>query len=283
MISLIICTRNRGDRLQKSLDTLKGLQAPDQGWELIIINNASTDQTAIVLERFKKDFTGNFTIVNESRKGASFARNSGWMAAKGDIIASTDDDCYPEPDFLRQIERCFNENPRTGFLGGRVLLYDPDDYPITIKTVMEAKKFEPFNYIGAGEVIGANLSFRREALVQVGGYNENFGPGTDFVAEDIEIAMRILYKGWEGLYDPRPVVWHHHGRKEEHEVAKLKKQYRLGNGAYLAKAFLTPNARSVYVKRYFKHTVYRLIKKREFQYHVLYGGFKYIYNRIFRF
>jgi len=233
--------------------------------------------------QFEKDFTGNFSLVNESRKGLSYARNSGWMAARGNIIAFTDDDCYPEPDFLRQIENCFKEYPKTGFLGGRVLLYDPDDYPITIKTGMKVKKFKPFNYIDPGQVIGANLSFRREALVQVDGFDVNFGAGTDFPAEDIEIVMRILFEGWEGLYDPRPVIWHHHGRKEKHQVAKLRKQYLLGKGAYLAKAFLTPNTRSVYLKRYFKKTLNLLIKKRVFHYHEFYGAFRYIYKRIFSF
>src|SRR3981081_3315791 len=129
-LSIVICTRNRASQLAESLQSFTRLQYPAR-WELVIVDNGSRDETQNVIQNYRESLPVKTVI--EARAGASRARNRGWKMSQGEIVAFTDDDCYPAGDFLYSIIRCFEENPRLGFIGGRILLHDPEDYPITIQ------------------------------------------------------------------------------------------------------------------------------------------------------
>jgi GT2 family glycosyltransferase len=181
----------------------------------------------------------------------SRARNRGWKAAHGEIIAFTDDDCYPDPKFLQTIVDCFEEDLRIGFIGGRILLYDSTDYRITLQESEERQEISPGSFINAGLIQGANFACRRKAIESVDGFDELFGAGTRFPCEDIDIIARISSVGWFGAYDPRPLVYHHHRRKTELEAAQLMIQYDRGRGAYYAKCLTNASLRNVYLKNLF--------------------------------
>jgi hypothetical protein len=87
---------------------------------------------------------------------------------------------------------CLSKDPRLGFVGGRILLYDPSDRRITIQESLEPQSFLPGSFIHPGAIHGANLAFRRAALTEVGGYDPWFGPGALFVAEELELLARIF-------------------------------------------------------------------------------------------
>ncbi|MEJ2040566.1 MAG: glycosyltransferase family 2 protein, partial [Desulfosarcinaceae bacterium] len=140
--------------------------------------------------------------------------------------------------FLVSVARCFEVNERIGFVGGRVLLYDPTDYRITIQEQTRRQLLKPKSFVPAGFIHGANLSFRRTALEAVGGFDGRLGHGTPFACEDVDIQARILANGWYGAFDPRPVVYHHHGRKTEADAKRLTKVYDYGRGAYYVKCLL---------------------------------------------
>jgi glycosyltransferase involved in cell wall biosynthesis len=128
-LSLVICTRNRAPQLAESLQSLTRLQC-QLPWELVVVDNGSTDETRGVIKNHGKDLL--LKTVIEPQAGLGRARNQGWSVAQGDIVVFTDDDCYPADDFLSSVVRCFEEDPSLGFIGGRILLYDPEDYRITI-------------------------------------------------------------------------------------------------------------------------------------------------------
>src|ERR1700745_59447 len=129
-LSLVICTRNRASQLAESLRSWTRLHylVP---WELVIVDNGSKDETQDVIKNYRDSLL--LKNVIEPQAGASRARNRGWQMSQGDIVAFTDADCYPADDFLYSVIRCFEEKPRLGFIGGRILLHDPQDYPITIQ------------------------------------------------------------------------------------------------------------------------------------------------------
>jgi glycosyltransferase involved in cell wall biosynthesis len=207
-------------------------------WELVVVDNGCSDETSKHLEKFAQNFRGYLTVVRESKPGLGRARNAGWRAARASIVAFTDDDCYPASDYLLRIQSAFTDSS-IGFVGGRVLLHDEADAPITIKTVMEDQYAEPGDFIPAGWIHGANMAFRREALVRIAGFDELLGAGTPFPCEDVDAMLRALASGWRGKYDFRPVVFHHHGRKPgTARLTQLLKSYAFARGSCYMKCLL---------------------------------------------
>lgn len=248
-ISLVVCTKDRAEQLKQCLTSISNIRFPS-AWELIVVNNASTDHTDAVLENFSARTHLAFQKVYEPALGSGCAKNTGWNLAAGEFIAFIDDDCYPHEDFLSEIVRCL-ERSSCGFVGGRVLLFDPTDYPITIQTSLARREYDAYGFIGAGEIHGANFAFRKQALQDVEGFDPWFGAGTLYPCEDVDILARILAAGWSGLYDPGPVVYHHHRRKMD-AVPRLIKQYDRGRGAYYAKCMLNKTLRRQYRSEWFK-------------------------------
>jgi glycosyltransferase involved in cell wall biosynthesis len=252
-LSVVVCTRNRASQLRACLDSIGGLSVAVP-WELVVVDNGSTDETADVLRRFGRVFLHPLTVVEEPHPGLGRARNRGWRATAGELIAFTDDDCYPADDYLSQIVACF-EDSRLGFVGGRVLLFDPTDFPMTIQELDHRVEIDPKTFIRAGLIHGANFAFRREVLEAIGGFDDGFGAGTPFCCEDVDALARAAASGWRGAYDPRPLVYHHHRRKTRDEAMRLKRAYDVGRGVYYVKSILDPVMRW----RYFRSWLRRIV------------------------
>jgi glycosyltransferase involved in cell wall biosynthesis len=234
-LSLIICTRNRCEQLVRCFETVQRIEF-EQPWELIVVNNGSTDATAIVIQEFIK--TASFPVrqVLEPKPGLANARNAGVATASGEILVFTDDDCYPASDFLSRVWSAFRD-PSLGYVTGRILLHDPADLPIAIQDFDIPVTFRGKSFIHPGGVQGANMAFHREVLGKIGGFDPLFGAGSLFPAEDLDAASRASAAGWKGQYCPDIVVRHHHGRKAS-DAALMWKSYGLGIGACYMKLLL---------------------------------------------
>ena len=252
-ISLIICTKDRYPQLARCLDSVQSIRF-DRPWELIIVDNASTDDTAEGVRDFIAATDVRAMYLFEPKQGKCHGLNSALEIASGQILAFTDDDCYPAPDFLSQVWSAF-EDPSVGYIGGRVMLHDPTDYPMTINESMMPLTFPAGSFVCAGSIQGANMAFRRRVLLDIGGFDPLFGPGALLPAgEEIEAVGRASAMGWKGEYHPEIVVRHHHGRKAADTVG-LWKSYAIGRGAYHMKLLLKGHqflwfARSVYQLRW---------------------------------
>lgn len=247
--SFVVCTRNRCRKLRVMLAKIEQITPPSD-WEMIVVNNGSTDDTEAVVKSFIRKTGLPLMLVNEPNPGSGRARNAGVQACSGEIVVCTDDDCYPAEDFLLRAAEIFQEE-EVGFAGGRVLLYDPSDYPITIQERAEYARIRPGEFIPAGFIHGANMAFRRSAFESVNGFDVRLGAGTPFAAEDVDIMARISAKGWVGIYDPAMLVYHHHGRKTVAEARALDKFYDIGRGAYFVRCLLNPSLRNVYARNWY--------------------------------
>jgi GT2 family glycosyltransferase len=217
---------------------------------LLVVDNGSSDATPRVLAGFAASFRGTVRTLVEAKPGLARARNTGWIAAAGHIVVFTDDDCYPQPDYVDQILACFDEKP-VAFIGGRVLLHDPEDAPITIQLLDRRIDLPAHSFVAPGLIHGANFAFRREALQAIGGFDERLGAGTKlFSAEDTDALARASARGFSGAYDPRPVVYHHHRRRNSAEVQDMRKAYTIGGGAYWLKCSLNPRVGYKYFLRW---------------------------------
>lgn len=239
MISLVICTRNRAAALERCLGYVAALSYAG-AWELVVVDNGSTDATAEVVAAFARRANFPVRAVTQPIKGLSNARNAGVESAAGDIVMFTDDDCYVAPDLLDAVAAAFAD-PSVGFATGRVTLFDPADAEVTINESTTPLRFAPRRFLPAGAVKGANLAFRRAALADIAergvAFDPLFGSGALFPAEDADAAQRAALAGWAGVYDPALVVAHHHGRKPG-DLAPLHRDYDVGRGAFHAKLLL---------------------------------------------
>jgi hypothetical protein len=274
-LSLIICTRNRCGQLVRCFETIQRLKF-ERPWELIIVDNGSTDATAVVIQEFVKAAPFPIFYVSQPKLGLGSARNAGLVAASGEILAFTDDDCYPAPDFLSHVWSAF-EDPSLGYVTGRILLHDSADLPIGTNASAEPVTFRRKSFINPGGVQGANMAFRREVLDEIGGFDPLFGAGALFPAEDLDAASRASAAGWNGQYCPDVVVHHHHGRRAP-DSARMWKSYGLGIGACYMKLFLRGPER-VRLLRFVCYVHRRDKSPRGFIFWEAVGAVKYAYVR----
>ena len=236
-VSAIICTRNRAASLKRCLEAMQALDLAGADFELLIIDNGSSDATRDTADAFIAVAPFAARYLFEPRRGLSHARNTGIRAARGDILLFTDDDCYVRPDWVRQAIAAFGPDLRQ-VIGGRVDLFDKDHLSITIKTDPEPEKMASFVRLH-GFVIGANMAIGRPVHEEIGVFDTRLGAGTLLrAAEDTEIVYRAFKAGVPVRYEPAIAVEHDHGRTTEKEGRSLMFGYRMGDGALALKYFL---------------------------------------------
>ena len=214
-------------------------------WELVLVDNGSSDDTAERVRALASQVQAPVTMVDEPRPGLGRARNAGVRRARGSILVFTDDDCYPAPDYLDRIADAFADSA-LDYLGGRILLHDSSDYPITIRVDPLPTAIPPRSVVPAGLIQGANMAFRRGVLERLGGFDDELGPGTRFCNDDVDAVARASAAGFTGSYLPEPTVYHHHRRRGQADVDALSRTYDRGRGAYYAKCILDlPTRRGV--------------------------------------
>lgn len=218
-ISVLICTRNRPEQLERCLRSLQSLSPFPH--EIIVIDNApSSDATQQLVAKIPE-----VKYVLEPRPGLSIARNTGIRKSTGNIIAFTDDDVIVHPDWITRITQGF-QGDRVIAITGLILPAELENEaqlifqkghtgfgwgyrPITFDTQFfeDMKPYAvPVWRIGAG----ANMAFRREIFDKIGLFDERLGAGASGCSEDSEIWYRILAEKWFCRYEPTVVVYHYH-------------------------------------------------------------------------
>jgi glycosyltransferase involved in cell wall biosynthesis len=257
-VSVVIATKNRAISLRRCLNAL-ALVKTTIPWELVIVDNGSTDGTRRLLEDLTQSGIGTASAVktvHEPIAGAGRAKNTGLKIAQGEFVSFIDDDCYVSSGYIDRIVALF-DSPEIGYGGGKVVLHDPiADYPITIQLSDEMLTVPPKSYVETGLILGANMAFRRVVLDQIHGFDPNFGPGNKYVGDDPDIQARASFAGWHGKYDPSLVVEHHHGR-DAAAAERLERVYHLSTGAYFAKFLLRRDTRHEFAR----HIYWRFRRK----------------------
>ncbi len=235
-VSLITCAYNAEARLDAFFFYVEALR-PSCRWEVVLIDNRSTDRTRAMMQDFARRVPFPVRVVRADQPGAGAARNEGMQHARGEVFCFTDDDCYVGPDLLDVGMRVF-QDPGVGYAGGRILLYDPEDYPLTVNYQTVPESWGHDRLLRPGMIQGANMMFRASALRKVGGFDPDFGAGAPYTCEELEPVIRMQADGWIGRHVPEAVVQHHHGRKQA-DALKLNRNYQIGTGACYAKILCT--------------------------------------------
>ncbi len=216
-VSAIICTHNRESYLGAAIDSLLNQDFDPDAYEVIVVDNASTDGTkAVVDQRLPHP---RLRYIYETTLGLSVARNTGANAAQGEILAYLDDDAEASPQWLSALCQVYEQNEKIAIAGGKVTLIWPPG-------VTPPKWISPDLAGGLGaydlgdELIniqnpgltprGLNYSLRRSFLNAIGGFDTSLGRvGKNLLSnEELHMTQLALEQGWQVVYVPTALAAH---------------------------------------------------------------------------
>jgi glycosyltransferase involved in cell wall biosynthesis len=257
--SVVLCTHNRASRLSRALGSLSDLDLPaGLDWELIVVDNNSTDDTRAIVERVAAESRLPCRYLFEAHPGKSFALNAGVAQALGQVLIFTDDDVTFDPGWLRALLAAFDASDYAG-VGGQIVPVWPgppprwysETGPYRLRAAVVRYQFD-----AAGPVslppYGANMAYRREMFERYGLFRTDIGPGPLGVmrGEDSEFGLRVLAGGERVVYVPSAIVYH----PVEPERMQLRyfEHFYYGVGRMQVRAFPLPpgTARWLGIPRY---------------------------------
>lgn len=182
-VSVIVCTYNRDQYIRKTLECLRNQTRQPDEFEVLVINNNSTDQTAAVCSAFLEEHNlDHFHYYVEESQGHTFARNRGISEAKGNILAFIDDDAFVYSDYITGIISSFQNYPDAVALGGKIMpIYESGQAPkwmskFLLPLVAALDMGEQVKPFRKGKFpIGANMAFRKNVFEKYGLFDVRLG------------------------------------------------------------------------------------------------------------
>lgn len=246
-VSVIIATYNGADRIGPTLESISTQKIVGFPVELIVVDNASDDDTAEKIRKKLDCFPENIEtlIFTETTKGQAYARKSGLEAAQYEYIIYCDDDNRLSPDYLSTVFEIFESKENVGVVGGIGLLESDIEIPVWFESVQSAYAVGP-QASASGDVTarkylwGAGMAVRRSVLqlcyrkypsLLSGRSGKQLGSG-----DDEEICRWFILEGWRLWYDERLKYWHYipQGRMNREYHEGLISGFRESKGALLA-------------------------------------------------
>jgi cellulose synthase/poly-beta-1,6-N-acetylglucosamine synthase-like glycosyltransferase len=207
--SIVINTYDRALYLDDAIRGVLQLDYPD--FELIVVNGPSTDRTEEVLARWE----GRIKAARCDEANLSVSRNVGIGQAAGDIVAFLDDDAVPHPQWLKRLAPHYAQE-RVGAIGGftvdntgmrwqvRKTLCDRFGNAHSVDDLFDER---PLNFAGTPfypSLLGTNSSFRREALLAIGGFDHSFA----YLLDETDVCLRLVDAHWQVVYEREALVFH---------------------------------------------------------------------------
>ncbi len=217
-LDVVIPTYNRSDLLPQCLRSLAAATVPSGlTVGVAVVDNNSTDDTASVVESWKKNFSGSLSYLFEKRQGRSAALNKGITGTKGDLIGFIDDDEEVDKNWYNAIYDAFSDS-ELDFIGGPYIPkweadvppWLPQDHEGVIGLVDAGPDVIAYNENYPGILMGGNAVIRRSTLEKVGLYMTALGRrGSRLLAgEDEDMYRRLLASGAKGRYLPHLKIYH---------------------------------------------------------------------------
>jgi len=214
LVSVIIPTYHDWSRLQLCLAAVAEQTYPSEQLEVIVVNNDPADSPSDL------EFPGNWFLLSEPKKGSYAARNRGIFAARGEIVAFTDSDCIPYPDWIEQAVNALQAGANR--VAGRVELFFQSSKLTAAEVYEKAFAFDQEKNARTGGSITANMITWRKNFEKIGFFNDGLQSGGDN-----EWGWRAQAKGINIVYAPSVVV-RHPARHSLQEL--LKKEKRVVGG-----------------------------------------------------
>lgn len=237
-LSVVVCTYNRSALLKACLSSLVNQTTDKSKYEIIIVDNNSTDETQEIMRHFCKSFS-NIKLVSEYQQGLSSARNKGWIHASGKYIAFIDDDAIASSVWCEKILSSFlTVTPKPVSVGGPIYPYYEtkppkwfcDDFEIRSWGASPGFLVPPRAFNGFS---GSNMAFEKRVLQEVGGFNPKFGMKGDemFFGEETELFRRIHANEPYFWYDPEIKVYHFTPQRNTRLSYRMIRSIRMGQSS----------------------------------------------------
>jgi glucosyl-dolichyl phosphate glucuronosyltransferase len=216
-VSVVVATRDRCNYLRLCLDALAQQTAGFETFEVIVVDNGSADETAEVVRGFCGQGR-NVSYVREERAGLSFARNTGVRQSRAEIVAFTDDDAVPDPQWIERIAARYESlDDKVAVLGGEVRPIWEASRPdwltnSLLRPLSAGLLWSPTARTLRGEewLVEVNIAYRKARLIEFGGFAENLGRvGDVLLSGEGCINLLMARAGLHVFYDPNILVGHH--------------------------------------------------------------------------
>jgi len=212
MISVIVPAYNEATNIAHCLQALSGQTYPREQFEIIVVNDGSTDATPEIAAGF-----AGVRVISQANQGPAAARNHGVREARGEIVLFTDADCRPRPDWVAQMVQPFQENPDIVAVKGA---YETGQRNWTSRFVQlefedRYDRLRKSAFIDFVDTYAA--AYRRDTFLQAGGFSLDFRLPS---AEDAELGFRLANQGYLMVFNPQARVSHLHPASPLHYLQK---------------------------------------------------------------
>lgn len=227
-ISAVVCTYNRAHLLPACLESLINQRIDKETYEIVVIDNNSTDNTANVVSRYMNS-CDNIRLFRETKQGLGSARNKGWRKAGGEYVAFIDDDAIADKDWLGKILNAFESvSPRPAVIGGMIIPYYLSGEPDWFMDAYETRTFgDHSRFLDRADALegfsGSNMAIPKELLRAYGGFDTDMGMKGNKLKVGEETAF------FNRIYDDQPYFWYDPDIRVEHLVHEknMRVRYRL--------------------------------------------------------
>lgn len=236
LLSVVVCTYNRAALLQEVLESLLEQSADASLYEVVVVDNNSTDETVRVAEAFTRTH-GNVRLVAEQRQGLSHARNRGASEARAAWIAYIDDDARAHNDY---IERALKTIGACGFecFGGVYLPWYRDGQPMWYKSRYASNRHDQefLGYLPEHKYAsGGNFLIKKQLLERVGGFPAELGMcgGAMAYGEETRLQIELRNMGYRIGFDPELLIDHYVAPYKQHVSWFFKAAFRIGESSWI--------------------------------------------------
>jgi glycosyltransferase involved in cell wall biosynthesis len=236
MLTVLLATRNGDRTLSGVLEAFTHVQAPPSGWKLVVVDNGSTDRTHEIVTSFQSELP--LTYKFEGRVGKNFALNTGLAELEGDLAVFTDDDVFPNPNWLVRLRAAADVRSAYSMFGGVILPRWEVSPPQWVGRLPRGPVFtlsDPSLTDGPtkpGNLFGPNMAIRSEIFKSGAHFDTTIGPsGTDYpMGSESELVEKLGRQGHKAWHVHDAIVEHF---IRDHQLDKswiLKRAIRFGRG-----------------------------------------------------
>ncbi len=214
-ISVVIPAYNAAATIEECLLSLGEQTIPRAEYEVIVVDDGSTDQTGEVARRH------GASVLKQPNSGPAAARNRGIAAARGDIVLFTDADCAPAPDWIEQMAAPLSDQRIVGVKG----IYRTRQRSLAARFI-QLEYQDRYDHTARSEYVDFidtyAACYRRQVLVESGGFDTSFPLAS---TEDQELSFRLAEAGHKMVFNPRAIVYHRH---PESWCRYARRKYKIG-------------------------------------------------------